>query len=107
MYYLRISPTSNNKLVYYCRKCGNEDNNTPVCVSSQTMKKQEEQSTGFINQYTKFDPTLPRIDTILCPNIDCPGEKGDSEREIIYIRYDDTNMKYMYLCANCDTQWKA
>ena len=28
------------------------------------------------------------------------------ENEIIYIRYDDTNMKYVYLCCNCDTVWK-
>ena len=28
-------------------------------------------------------------------------------REIIYIRYDDTNMKYVYLCSTCDIVWKT
>ena len=26
-------------------------------------------------------------------------------KEIIYLRYDDTNMKYIYLCCNCDNSW--
>ena len=36
-------------------------------------------------------------------------EKGGepSEKEILYIRYDDKNMKFVYLCANCDTIWKT
>jgi hypothetical protein len=88
-----------------------------------------------VNEYTKFDPTLPRINTIDCPNSKCASNAGASEagaseagasasgagastgtgaseavikveREVIYIRYDDTNMKYMYVCAICNTQWK-
>ena len=30
----------------------------------------------------------------------------DKAREIIYIRYDDVNIKYVYLCSTCDTVWK-
>ena len=64
-------------------------------------------STGhIINKYTKLDPTLPRINTILCPNPNCTTNTDDTPREIIYIRYDDTNMKYVYLCSTCDTVWK-
>ena len=59
-----------------------------------------------INKYTKDDPTLPRINTILCPNPDCPTNKDGKEREIIYIRYDDVNMKYVYLCYDCETVWE-
>ena len=35
------------------------------------------------------------------------GQKGESMREVIYIRYDDINMKYVYLCVHCDTTWKT
>ena len=61
-----------------------------------------------INSYTKLDPTLPRINTIKCPNSNCKSNTDDDEkREVIYIRYDDINIKYMYLCAVCDTTWKT
>lgn len=28
-------------------------------------------------------------------------------REVIYIRYDEVNMRYVYLCAVCDTLWNT
>lgn len=28
-------------------------------------------------------------------------------REVIYIRYDEVNMKYVYMCAVCDTVWNT
>ena len=110
MYYIRINSDDPNKLVYYCRNCGNEDKLLAienVCVSKTQIKKSEQSFTHIINKYTKLDPTLPRINTILCPNPDCSTNKGNKEREIIYIRYDDTNMKYIYLCSDCDTIWKT
>ncbi len=109
MYYIRINADDPNKLVYYCRKCGNEDTTLAaqnVCVSKTQIKKSEQSFNHIINKYTKFDPTLPRVNNILCPNVDCPTNKDGKEREIIYIRYDDVNMKYVYLCSECDTIWQ-
>ena len=110
MYYIRINADDSNTLVYYCRNCGNEDkllsvNN--VCVSKTQIKKADNSFNHIINKYTKLDPTLPRINNIMCPNPDCNTNKGDKEREIIYIRYDDTNMKYIYLCSECNTVWQT
>lgn len=110
MYYIRINEDNPNKLVYYCRHCGNEDSTLAVdniSVSKLQIKKSEQSFNHIINKYTKLDPTLPRISTILCPNQDCETNTKNTEREIIYIRYDDTNMKYIYLCSTCDTVWKA
>lgn len=110
MYYISIDPSDPNKLVYYCRNCGNKDSNISnetVTVSKVQLKKSEQEFSHIINQYTKLDPTLPRINKILCPNADCPTNKDDVPREIIYIRYDDVNMKYVYLCSTCDTVWKT
>jgi hypothetical protein len=28
-------------------------------------------------------------------------------REVIYLRYDEVNMRYVYLCAVCDTLWNT
>ena len=110
MYYIRINSENTNKLVYYCRNCGNEDNlltTDNVCVSKTNLKKSDQSFNHIINKFTKYDPTLPRITKILCPNPDCPTNTKDVAREIIYIRYDDTNMKYVYLCSTCDTVWKT
>ena len=110
MYYIRINENDPNKLVYYCRQCGNEDSSITqdnICVSKIQIKKNEQTFDHIINQYTKYDPSLPRINTILCPNPDCETNTKNTEREIIYIRYDDTNMKYVYVCSTCDTVWKT
>ena len=209
MYYLKIrdSEEGSNSLIYYCRNCGNEDTTLTsenICVSETQLRRSEQKFTHMVNEYTKFDPTLPRINTIKCPNQECISNGGDGsngqkggeelqdldgggrkktvvegeektvaaetgaaaaaekkkkpilkvktkkveqavepekeqekapsplaekaptqkppsergvrlaeraglapEREVIYIRYDDINMKYVYLCVHCDTTWKT
>jgi hypothetical protein len=110
MYYIRINSDDPNKLVYYCRKCGNEDKllgTENVCVSKTQLKKSEQTFSHIINKYTKLDPTLPRVSNVLCPDSMCPTNKDGKPREIIYIRYDDSNMKYIYLCSDCDTVWQT
>ena len=110
MYYIRIDDDVGNNLIYYCRKCGNEDSSLTennICVSKTYIKQEEQTFTHIINEYTKHDPTLPRYNSILCPNADCTTNTKDTPREIIYIRYDEVNLKYMYLCSTCDTTWKA
>ena len=110
MYYIRINNDDPNKLVYYCRKCGNEDKLLAienVCVSKTQVKKSEQTFSHIVNKYTKLDPTLPRINNVLCPNPECITNTENKPREIIYIRYDDANMKFIYLCSECDTIWKT
>ena len=110
MYYIRIDSENTNKLVYYCRNCGNEDSTMDInniSVSKTQLSKSEQKFSHIINKYTKLDPTLPRISKILCPNAECETNTHETPREIIYIRYDDVNMKYIYLCSTCDTTWKT
>ena len=229
MYYLKIQDEEGiigNTLIYYCRNCGHEDttlNTTNICVSDIQLLSSEKKYTHTVNEYTKYDPTLPRINTIKCPNQECSSnmkggapktaaekeaaaalkaaeketaaalkatmkeeaaankaalketaaalkaaekeaaaalkatlkaaskavpskaapskaalkaepsiaepskaepetlaaseaaenletilEDADTnQREVIYIRYDDTNMKYVYLCVHCDTTWRT
>ena len=110
MYYLRIDEKNPNKLDYYCRNCGNEDKllaHDNMCISKTFIKKNDQSFNHIINEYTKLDPTLPRVNTILCPNPECETNTSKVKREIIYIRYDDTNMKYVYLCSECSTIWQT
>jgi hypothetical protein len=122
MYYISITPE--NELQYYCRNCGNIDNTIAsenICVSKVNVKHTTTPQTfsQVVNKYTKLDPTLPRIHTMRCPNDECSSNQGSSggsgsggagnkpKSEIIYVRYDDTNLKYVYLCAKCDKVWNT
>ncbi len=111
MYYIRLNTTDNNSLTYYCRNCGHEESNVgdSLIVSKTTFKRTDQKYANVINQYTKLDPTLPRISNIPCPNESCKCNRAEDPhpREVIYIRYDDTNLKFVYLCAHCDTVWKS
>ena len=114
MFYLKITNEGEESLIHYCRKCGNKEENIVnessevICVSKTHIKKKQQTYKNIINEYTKLDPTLPRIRNIKCPNADCnKGEtKEDIQSEIIYLRYDDENMKYIYLCTSCNNSWK-
>jgi len=111
MYYIRINEDDFNKLVYYCRHCGNEEESNnlheDIIVSQIILDKKNTSYRNTINKYTKLDPTLPRINNILCPNKDCcTNVKDNEEKEVIYFRYNETDMKYLYLCCKCDTVWE-
>ena len=130
MLYLQIDENDMEQLMHFCRKCGFKDkiikknatqekgNTEDYCI----YKEHVEQNTkfeNFVNQYTKYDPTLPVMKNINCPNPNCSGHKSldsaddvvdsnsDSYSDIIYLRYDDENMKYLYMCKKCDNTWTA
>lgn len=128
MYYFKISQDESNTLKHFCRKCGNTDsdifnNGENICISKTHIKKKQNIHNSIINEYTKLDPTLPRTKNIKCPNEQCNkngesennesknnesenNESENNESEIIYLRYDNDNMKYIYLCSNCNYSWK-
>ena len=111
MYYISVSETEVDKLEYYCRNCGNKDDASDIpgtmSVSNVQLVNDVTSMSHIINKYTKLDPSLPRIDHIPCPNPECSTNTSDAKREVIYIRYDETNIKYVYLCATCDYTWKT
>ncbi len=111
MYYLKINTEVNsNELLYYCRNCGHEDetlSSENICVSRTDITSSKKTYEHIVNEYTKLDPTLPRINTIKCPNQHCVSNTEKGSSEVIYLRYDDINMKYIYLCSHCDTLWKT
>lgn len=113
MYYIGIDAKDSNKLTYYCRNCGNIDETATtenICVLKTQIRKGEQKFNHIINEYTKLDPTLPRIYNITCPNPACKTNHDSTKKEpteVIYIRYDEDNMKYLYMCVTCDTVWKT
>lgn len=116
MLYIRLLKEESNKLIYYCRNCGNTDdeiNKDNICVSNTDITIKDKAYLNDINEYTKLDPTLPRTQNIKCPNQTCPSNKKSDgtahshKNEIIYLRYDDINLNYVYICTQCDTIWKS
>jgi DNA-directed RNA polymerase subunit M/transcription elongation factor TFIIS len=97
-------------LINKCRNCGNEEKNsdTTVCVSKTFFKQTEQRLSNFVNEYTHLDPTLPRINAMKCPNLECETNKTlDSPCTVLYIRYDDTNLKFIYMCTTCKHTWNT
>jgi len=117
---LRTNETG-DKLVYCCRQCGliDENTNEETIVLHNQLKHKEQTFHHIVNKYTKFDPTLPRIKNIPCPNPECSHKNSsnsnssssttvsDHSNEVIYLRYDDENLKYLYICPTCDHIWKT
>jgi hypothetical protein len=116
MYYIGIDVEDPNKLTYYCRNCKHKDltiSEEGLCVLNTQLKRGEQKFNHIVNKYTKLDPTLPRIYNVQCPNPQCKTnhEVSKTEKkstEVVYLRYDDDNLKYLYICVECDnTTWKT
>lgn len=109
MYYIRLKSDEEDQLIYYCRNCGFEKNNIEqknICVSKSQLKKKTQKFNHIINRYTKLDPTIPRDYKTNCPNSDCITHTDENKKEVLYMRYDDDNMKFLYMCNTCDHIWK-
>lgn len=108
MLYLSVDSNDSNTLSLYCRFCGHRENmESNLCVIN-TRQSNCVLKNNVINKYTKLDPTLPRIYTLPCPNMNCQthATENATPRDVLYIRYDDDKLKYLYLCCNCDTIWE-
>jgi DNA-directed RNA polymerase subunit M/transcription elongation factor TFIIS len=116
MYYISIDTKDPNKLSYYCRNCGdidNEEENGEInTILNTQFKKSEQTFQHILNKYTKLDPTLPRIYNVPCPNEGCAtnaeeGDKNKKDREVLYVRYDEDKLKYLYMCTVCNHTWHS
>ena len=111
MYYMKIQEENSNELIYYCRFCGHEDNSLASQGALKVYKYEKKANikSNVINELTKYDPTLPHVTNIRCPNQDCVTNDKSNPKEVdtISIRYDNSNMKYIYLCCHCNISWKA
>ena len=114
MYYIKLNENNTNTIIYYCRNCGDEDTTITkddIVVSKTIYKNESINFENVINEYTHLDPTLPRTNLIKCPKENCcsnkkpADENGNKNNDILYIRYDDINIKYVYLCSSCSFVW--
>jgi DNA-directed RNA polymerase subunit M/transcription elongation factor TFIIS len=104
--YLSAEPTSLKRL---CKNCGYSEDEEKGCLVVETLV-QERSSEAYkilLNEFTRQDPTLPHVKTIKCPNGRCGSNGGGDERDVIYIKYDPVNLKYIYICNVCSETWRS
>lgn len=105
---LYVNIDENKDLVYYCKYCNNKEvvtkENGSVCVIDDNKITDSIKYTQYINKHLKHDLTLPRVNNIVCPSESC-SKPSTTENEVIYLKYDATNLKYIYHCCHCDHFW--
>tara|TARA_B110000305_G_scaffold136223_1_gene152004 strand:+ start:949 stop:1236 length:288 start_codon:yes stop_codon:yes gene_type:complete len=90
-----------------CKSCGNQKvmEDQVVEINNNTTINVDKSDVINSNPFITHDITLPTIKdntNIKCQNVECTAEEID----IKYIKYDDVNMKYLYICNNCGHKWK-
>jgi DNA-directed RNA polymerase subunit M/transcription elongation factor TFIIS len=96
-----------HNLHLHCKFCNNIqeiDNNVPKLIS-RTSFKDDESINKWIKPDIEKDVTLPRVTNILCVNTECTKAK-DKDNEIILVRYNKVDVKYIYFCVHCKKFWK-
>jgi DNA-directed RNA polymerase subunit M/transcription elongation factor TFIIS len=101
-----------------CRTCGYNEKDLQGGLVNETIV-QERASEGYkilLNEFTRQDPTLPHVNTLPCPNTTgdpstgkpiCPTHKSGKPRDVIILKYDAQNMKFLYICNVCGEQWRS
>lgn len=107
-YYLALEITDNT-LTRICRNCGNKETVTGGALAHETVVQQaaSEGHKILLNEFTASDPTLPHVSNIPCPNTNCPSKTGQVKQDVITIKSDPINLKYLYICTVCNQQWRS
>ena len=94
-----------NELYYGSKVCGNKELYEPsidkFIYNSSKIKKDTiiNNNDNLINDITL--PYLSKNSVIKCINPDC----NDNSKPITFIKYDDIDMKYIYICTGCSQKW--
>ena len=104
------SEPETNKLYLGCKQCGNQEKYTENSCIHNNQFNVELQETIVNNQYLVDDITLPSIEdniNMKCPNVNCVSNTDeDTPSNILYLKYDESSMKYIYICKHCKQSWK-
>ena len=103
--------TNSCQVVMHCRNCtftklydASEIREEALCMCQSTYTKEHPLYwDSLMNDFTPHDMTLPRSMDIPCP--EC-SKKSSDPVEVVRIRYDDQNERYLYMCCKCLTRWR-
>lgn len=107
--YLYVDLDEEKNLIRYCKNCSHKiiekKEGGSVLVIDDNKIDDVTRYSQFLNKNIKYDPTLPRVNNIECTNLKCTKKK-DEENEVIYVKYDFVNMKYLYYCCKCEQYFR-
>jgi hypothetical protein len=92
-----------DSLVNYCKNCNfsiteNYSKSAKTVIENKFHDDHGNYS-QYVTPYIVYDSTLPRVNNIKCVN------KDHKDDEVIVIKYDQANMKYLYYCVHCEVFW--
>jgi DNA-directed RNA polymerase subunit M/transcription elongation factor TFIIS len=99
-----------DKLQFHCRNCANviqHSETHSLCVMDTNYIEEKTNFQQYMTKFLKHDPTLPRVKNIECVNGSSCTKPADKGNEVIFVKYDATQMKYLYHCVYCDAFWKS
>jgi DNA-directed RNA polymerase subunit M/transcription elongation factor TFIIS len=100
--------TNLQTLIRLCRNCGYKQTDVKGGLVSEIVvgERSAESYKILLNEFTAEDPRLPHLHgTIKCPDPACSSHNSTSD--IIYMKYDQVNLNFLYICYVCKFTWHS
>ena len=106
--YALTAIVEDDKLLRNCRECGYSEEDAGGLIHETFINEKVSKSHEIlINEFTRQEPTLPYKKDLKCPNSKCDSNTKGLEKKVYYLKTDYNDMKFAYLCANCDQTWTS
>ena len=99
-------PKGKTKIEYHCRYCANVKDRSDNSAVYTNMYDKAIYTGQYINHHIRYDNTLPRDQSIVCPNTECSSHKT-GKNKVSYVRYNPEALKHIYFYHFCDEEWKT
>ena len=90
--------TKENKLVYNCRKCGNQKDCDKNIINTNKYFNSKDDINIRPNKYMIYNNTLQRTKQIECPHCKV-------NTEIVYYKAYFYDLTLVYICTECNNYW--
>jgi DNA-directed RNA polymerase subunit M/transcription elongation factor TFIIS len=94
-------------LLHVCKCCGNVLQADREVVLETNYVDDYTRYKQYMTPYLKHDRTLPRSTAIPCAAGAKCTRPAAAPSEVIYVKYDSVNLKFLYNCVHCDAFWKS
>lgn len=112
MLYIQSRPVDDTEDEYVtqhiCKNCGfsKDIGELSLLVSdTNTAYDTNIKLAPYLQDNIVHDPTIPHVNDIECPFKECTKPTA-AENDVMYMKYDYSNMKYVYKCCYCKKSWK-